>query len=103
MDGDENEFVFGIEADIVEQLTVSLGLQRTLYGITDEYINDLSFVTDSWSIGGGLAFRFTPKFQVQIGYMETIYEDYKKKEATGITKTYDRTSHNIAVGLDFKI
>ena len=103
LDGDENEFVFGIEADIVEQLTVSLGLQRTLYGITDEYINDLSFVTDSWSIGGGLAFRFTPKFQVQIGYMETIYEDYKKKEATGITKTYDRTSHNIAVGLDFKI
>ncbi len=103
LDGDENEFVFGIEADIVEQFTISAGVQRTLYGITDEYISDLSFVTDSWSIGGGIAFRFNPKFQVQIGYMETIYEDYKKKETSGVTKTYDRTSHNIAVGLDFKL
>lgn len=103
LDGDENEFVFGIEADIVEQFTVSAGIQRTLYGITDDYISDLSFVTDSWSIGGGIAFRFTPKFQVQLGYMETIYEDYKKKESSGVTKTYDRTSHNIAAGLEFKL
>jgi long-chain fatty acid transport protein len=103
LDGDENEFVFGVEADIVNEFTVSAAVQRTLYGITDEYINDLSFVTDSWSVGGGIAFRFNEKFQVQVGYMETIYEEYKKKEASGITKTYDRTSHNIALGLDFKI
>ncbi len=102
LDGDENEFVLGVEVDIAKPLTVSVSVQRTLYGVSDDYISDLSFVTDSWSIGGGFAFRFTDYFQVQVGYMETLYEEYTKKD-NGVKKTYDRTSHNIAVGLDFKI
>lgn len=102
LDGDENEFVLGIEADILKPLTVSASVQRTLYGITDDYISDLSFVTNSWSIGGGIAFRVTDNLQIQVGYMETLYEDYTKKDS-GVKKTYDRTSHNIAGGIDFKI
>ncbi len=102
LDGDENEFVFGVEVDVLKQLTVSAAVQRTLYGISDDYINDMSFVTDSWSIGGGIAFRFTDYLQLQVGYMETLYEEYTKKES-GVKKTYDRTSHNVAIGLDFKI
>ena len=73
-----------------------------MYGITDDYISDLSFVTDSWSVGGGIAFHFTDNLQVQIGYMETLYEERTKTE-NGIKKTYDRTSHNVAAGIDFKI
>lgn len=102
LDGDENEFVLGVEADILKPLTISASVQRTMYGITDDYISDLSFVTNSWSVGGGIAFRFTDNLQVQVGYMETLYEEYTKKE-NGIKKTYDRTSHNIAAGVDFKI
>lgn len=102
LDGDENEFVLGVEADILKPLTVSASVQRTMYGITDDYISDLSFVTDSWSVGGGIAFRFTNNLQVQIGYMETLYEERTKTE-NGIKKTYDRTSHNVAAGIDFKI
>lgn len=102
LDGDENEFVLGVEADILKPLTVSASVQRTMYGITDDYISDLSFVTDSWSVGGGIAFRFTDNLQVQIGYMETLYEERTKTE-NGIKKTYDRTSHNVAAGIDFKI
>ena len=102
LSGDENEFVLGIEADVIKPLTISASVQRTLYGITDDYISDLSFVTDSWSIGGGIAFRFSDNLQVQIGYMETLYEEYTKKDS-GVKKTYDRTSHNIAGGIDFKI
>lgn len=102
LDGDENEFVLGVEADILKPLTISASVQRTMYGITDDYISDLSFVTDSWSVGGGIAFRFTDNLQVQIGYMETLYEERTKTE-NGIKKTYDRTSHNVAAGIDFKI
>lgn len=102
LDGDENEFVLGVEADILKPLTVSASVQRTMYGITDDYISDLSFVTDSWSVGGGIAFHFTDNLQVQIGYMETLYEERTKTE-NGIKKTYDRTSHNVAAGIDFKI
>ena len=102
LDGDEHEIVFGVEMDVIPQLTISASVQRTMYGLADEYLSDLSFVTNSWSVGGGLAFRFTDYLQAQIGYMETIYEDYNKND-NGVKKTYDRTSHNIAFGLDFKI
>lgn len=102
LDGDENEFVFGVEFDIASPLTISASVQRTMYGISDDYISDLSFVTDSWSVGGGIALRLTRNVQFQVGYMETIYEDYTKNDG-GVKKTYDRTSHNFAVGFDFKI
>ena len=103
LDHNEHEAVFGVEVDPLTWLTVSAGVQKTFYGLTDEYIEDMSFNLDSWSFGGGFAFKCTNWLSVQLGYMITIYDEWNKVDAlTKLPTEYDRTSQNIAVGLNFE-
>src|SRR5574344_1377586 len=102
--GDENEYVFGVEVDPIQKLTLSAGVQRTLYGLSDEYIEDISFNLNSWSFGGGFAFRVTDKLTFQAGYMVTFFDPWTKKDsATKIPTKYERTSQNVGVGLNLDI
>jgi long-chain fatty acid transport protein len=83
-------------------LTVSAGVQKTFYGLTDEYIEDLSFNLDSWTLGAGFAFKLTPWMKLQLGYMITLYDEWNKVDAlTKLPTEYDRTSHDIAFGFNF--
>ena len=48
------EYLAGVEWDIKPGITVSMGGQRTQYGLGDgSYLSDLSFVTSSYSFGFG--------------------------------------------------
>ena len=103
---DEKEAVFGVEVDPIKILTLSLGVQRTLYGVSDEYIDDISFNLPSWSFGGGFSVQILEWLRFQAGYMITLYEDWNKTENLGtqkIKKNYDRTSHNIGFGFNFDL
>lgn len=102
--GDENEYVFGVEVDPIQKLTLSAGVQRTLYGLSDEYIEDISFNLNSWSFGGGFAYRVTDKLTFQAGYMVTLFDPWTKTDsATKIPTKYERTSQNVGVGLNLDI
>ena len=49
LDGGTNEYLAGAEWDVNDRLTVSGGVQFTRYPLTDEYMNDMSFVVNSWT------------------------------------------------------
>ena len=49
--GGTNEYLAGAEWDITDKFTVSAGGQLTRYQLTDEYMNDMSFVVNSYSLG----------------------------------------------------
>ena len=48
-----NEYLVGLEWDIIPQVTVSGGFQYTDYGLSDDFQSDTSFSLDSYSIGFG--------------------------------------------------
>ena len=48
-----NEYLAGIEWDVHKRIQLSGGMQRTKYGLTDDYMEDISFVTSSYSFGFG--------------------------------------------------
>ena len=48
-----HEYLAGIEWDIVKQITVSGGFQKTNYGLSDDFQTDTSFYCDSYSLGFG--------------------------------------------------
>jgi len=107
-----HEFLAGVEGDVNDKWTLSCGVQRTDYGLTDDYQQNTSFACDSYSIGLGAAVKLTEKIRFNAGYFITIYEDYSKtytKEQGGYMGTgypgmevYSRTNHVIGVGVDFK-
>ena len=94
-----DEFLGGVEADILTRLTVSGGFQISQYHLDDEYMSDMSFIMDNVTLGCGLAFRATDWIKINVAYFHSIYDDWKEKEAYG-SNTYKRTSRGVGIGAD---
>lgn len=105
-----NEYLAGVEWDINDKVNISAGGQITRYGLTDEYMNDLSFVVNSYSAGFGVSYKATKRITLSAAYFQTNYTDYNKvtqaNPQTGETVSGDsftRTNRVLGLGcqLDF--
>lgn len=95
-----NEYLGGAEWDITKKLTASAGFQITRYGNTDEYINDISFVVDSWSYGLGVKYQVTDKIAINAAYFKTCYDNYSTEKVAGVQNTFTRSNRVGAIGVD---
>ncbi len=96
-----NEYLGGVEWDPIEKLTISGGVQVTNYGMTDDYMSDLSFVVDSWSFGVGAKYQFNDKVAVNAAYFKTNYGTYDtEKTSTGMQNSFTRSNRVIGVGVE---
>jgi long-chain fatty acid transport protein len=95
-----NEFLAGAEWDVTDKLTVSAGGQLTRYGLTDEYMNDMSFVVDSYSIGFGFNYKATDKLTLKAGYFQTIYDTYDRvtSQTPLVSDSFTRTNRVLGIG-----
>ena len=102
------EYNAGAEYDINKCLTVSAGWQRTSYGLSDEYMDDKSFVVSSNSVGVGGVIRLTSRMKLNVAYFHTFYEHKKTSEQSALspnlnyTSDYTRNNNVFGVGLDVK-
>lgn len=103
-----NEYLMGIEWDVIKRLTLSCGAQITDYGLSDNYQSDTSFSCDSYTLGFGAKVKLSEKANLNVGYMWTTYEDYTKTSknynGTGLagTNVYSRTNKVFGLSLDYK-
>lgn len=103
-----NEYLGGIEWDVCKWAQVSAGMQRTKYGLEDDYMSDMSFTTNSYSFGLGAGFKLTEDLKLNVAYFWTNYEDYTKNtdnyNGTGIkgTDVFTRTNKVFGIGLDYR-
>ena len=112
LSGNTQEFTAGVEYDITKAIQVSAGAQRTKYGLGDgTFLNDMSFVTSSYSIGFGAGIQLSKMAKVNIAYFWTNYETFDKEyteELTAGTTTvkvnntdsFTRTNKVLGVGVD---
>ncbi len=95
------EILAGAEWDVNDRLTISLGGQLTRYGLTDEYMNDISFVVNSYSIGFGANYKVSDKVAVKAAFFQTEYGDYERTTPT--KDIFTRTSRVLGIGCDIDI
>ena len=102
LDHDSNEFLAGIEWDVNDRFTISGGLQLTRYGLSDQYMNDMSFVVNSNSIGFGANYKATDKVTLKAGYFQTNYDHYKRTDypSMGFSDDFTRTNRVLGVGCE---
>ena len=100
-----NEFLFGAEWDTTDRLTFSAGGQVTRYGLTDDYMNDMSFVVNSYSIGFGFNYKVSKVVSVKAAYFQTYYGNYKRVNAGNpdIKDTFTRTNRVFGVGCELAL
>lgn len=102
------EFNAGAEYDLNKTVTVSAGWQNTSYGLTDEYMDDKSFVVSSNSAGLGACIHLSKKMDLSVAYFHTFYKHKKTSEAVALSQTatydynadYTRNNDVFGVGLD---
>ena len=100
-----NEYLAGVEWDITDKLNVSGGAQLTRYGLTDEYMNDMSFVVNSYSFGFGFSYKVKDNITLSTAYFQTNYDKYTRESypTVGVSDTFTRTNRVLGLGcqLDF--
>lgn len=88
------EYSAGVEYDPIQLVTVSAGYQRTNYGLSDEYMDDKSFVVSSNSIGAGFMLHLSKKTRVNVAYFHTFYETKNTNKTVQLTET--QQAHYVA-------
>lgn len=105
LSGGTNEYLAGVEWNVSDRVNLSCGGQLTRYGLTDEYMNDMSFVVNSYSVGAGITYQATDHLKVSIAYFQTNYSDYNRTNypAAGVSDSFTRTNRVLGLGcqLDF--
>ena len=74
-----NEYLGGIEWDICKWAQVSAGMQRTKYGVKDNYQTDMSFAVSSYSYGFGAGFNLMKNLKLNVAYFGLIMTSTLKK------------------------
>lgn len=100
------ELTLGAEYDINKWLTVSGSWQRTCYGLSDAYMNDLSFNLSSHSMGLGVRVNATQRLSFDLGYMRTFYADRTVTTETALgkkTDIYNRKNDVVGIGVNFSL
>ena len=100
LSGGTDEYLGGIELDVTDRLTLSGGIQVTRYGLTDAYMSDLSFVTDSWSFGLGAKYKVSDKVAINAAYFKTNYDNYKMGDPATIANDFTRTNDVAGLGVE---
>lgn len=93
------EYSAGVEYDLNKKFTVSTGWQRTSYGMTDDYMDDKSFVVSSNSVGVGGVVHLSKKMDLQVAYFHTFYDTMKTQKGN-YSADFTRNNNVFGVGLD---
>ncbi len=107
LDHNTYEVLFGLEWDITKRILVSAGIQRTQYGVTDDYEKDMSYSLSSFSYGFGGAFMITKDLKLNVAYFFSDYDNYTEKSTnynnTGLPgqDVYKRTNHVFGLGVNY--
>ena len=102
LDGGTNEYLAGAEWDVTKKLTISTGGQITRYQLTDAYMNDMSFVVNSFSFGLGFNYKVSDIVTLKAAYFQTNYDDYKRVTSTEplVSDTFTRTNRVLGIGCE---
>ena len=108
--GGTNEYLGGAEWDINDKINISAGIQFTDYQLTDKYMNDMSFVVDSYSYGFGLTYKFNKTVKASLAYFQTNYSDYDRVTqadpetgATIVGDSFTRTNRVLGLGVEITL
>ena len=102
LDGGTNEYLGGAEWDVTDKLTVSAGVQVTRYQLTDAYMNDMSFVVNSSSVGFGFNYKASDLVTLKAAYFQTNYENYDRVTSVTplIKDSFTRTNRVLGIGCE---
>lgn len=107
MDKNYWELALGMQFGINEKLAVSLGGLISRPGVDETYQSDFSYSNPSFTLGGGLQYKFSEQLTFDAGLMKTFYEDQDVNLFDpflgDFTETYKKETIGFAIGVSYSI
>ncbi len=101
------ELALGLQFNLSDQFALSVGALASKPGIADSYQSDFSYSNPSYTLGGGLQWKFANRFILDAGVMNTFYEDktvsFTDPDVGKYSETFGKTTLGLAVGLTYTI
>jgi long-chain fatty acid transport protein len=104
------EFGLGAEYGLSEKLRISAGWASTMTGVNSNYQSDMSFSTNTNSLGAGFGYQITDMIDLNVGGQYTFYKEGTKSfnhywngaaPAVPVTESYNKKTWLVGIGLDF--
>ncbi|MCF7804925.1 MAG: hypothetical protein K9N46_03740 [Candidatus Marinimicrobia bacterium] len=93
----------GVEYQVNDAITASIGGLTSQSGATESYQSDLSYSLNSTSLGLGLEYALSEVIALSVGYSKTFYEDGQNDKSGNFAETYGKTSDVIALGFGYDL
>ena len=96
------EAVVGVEYDLNDKITLSIGGQSTNYGFDDKDMGDTNFNICSKALCLGGAYKFNENMKLNVGYMHSFYTNHEFTNANSTACDYTRKNDVVGVSLDMR-
>lgn len=101
------ELALGLQFNVTENLSFSVGGLRSKPGTADSYQSDFSYSNPSFTLGGGLQLKLGEKLILDAGVMNTFYEDvtveFTDPDIGKYNEVLGKTTMGVGVGLSYKL
>ncbi len=98
----------GMEYDITEKLTGSIGYSRGNTGVGNGYQTDISYSNSSNTVGFGIQFRPMENLAIDLGALFVMYDDFTVESAANpaiglpaYKTTYAKSLMDFAIGVTY--
>ena len=105
IDANTWELNIGVEYDLNKYVTLSGSWQRTVYGISDTGISDLSFNNTNNMFAFGVRVKPIKHLSFDLGFMHTIYHDRSVTTSTAVglkNDLYIRKNDVFGIGVNYE-
>ncbi|MGD9994058.1 MAG: OmpP1/FadL family transporter [Salinivirgaceae bacterium] len=100
------EAALGLEYDINDMFTASIGFMRGVTGVGDEYQTDLSYSNSSTTIGLGVQIKPMENLSIDLGGLYVMYDDHSVDYLSGTPYAYNmnyaKTTTTLGIGVNYK-
>jgi len=101
------ELALGLQFNLSDQFALSVGGLTSQPGIADSYQSDFSYSNPSYTLGGGLQWKFAERFILDAGVLNTFYKDqtvtFNDPDVGSYEETLGKTTLVFAFGLTYSI
>lgn len=101
------EIGLGLQFNVLDNFSFSVGGLMGGAGIADSYQSDFSYSNPSTSVGAGIMWKITDQLTLDAGFSNTFYKDqtvsFEDPDVPSYSDTYGKTTVTFAAGLSYSL
>ena len=101
------ELALGLQFNVGERFSISVGGLRSEVGVDDAYQSDFSYGNSSYTLAGGVSWKLTDRITLDAGVLNSFYDEetvtFVDPTFGNYDESYQKSSLSLAMGISYSI